>query len=211
MSIYEAFENYEETCAVFLDISKAFDKVWHEGLIYKLKCNVISGKLLAFFENYLSQQCQRVVLNGKESEWTGIKAGVPQGSVLGPLLFLIYITDLTDNISFDMHLFADDSSLFTRVNGTIETHDKLVNDLQTISQWAYQWKMIFNPDITKQAIEVIISCKTNKPNHPDLTFNIIPIARESSTKHLGVYLDTRLNFSRHQRKNSKSNERSNVA
>ena len=57
--------------------------------------------------------------------------------------------------------------------------------------------MTFNPDITKQAIEVIFSCKTNKPNHPDLTFNNIPIARESSTKHLGVYLDTRLNFSRH--------------
>ena len=67
-SIYEAFENYEETRAVFLDISKAFDKVWHEGLIYKLKCNGISGKLLTFFENYLSQRCQRVVLNGKESE-----------------------------------------------------------------------------------------------------------------------------------------------
>ena len=86
-SIYEAFENYEETHAVFLDISKAFDKVWHEGLIYKLKCNGISGKLLTFFENYLSQRCQRVVLNGKESEWTGITAGVPQGSVLGLLLF----------------------------------------------------------------------------------------------------------------------------
>ena len=111
-----------------------------------------------------------------------------------------------------MRLFADDSSLFTRVNGTIETHDKFVNDLQTISQWAYQWKMTFNPDTTKQAIEVIFSCKTNKPNHPDLTFNNIPIGRESSTKHLGVYLDTRLNFSRHiKEKNSKSNERSNVA
>ena len=176
---------------------KAFDKVWHEGLIYKLKCNGISGKLLTFFENYLSQRCQRVVLNGKESEWTGIKAGVPQGSVLGPLLFLIYINDLTDNISSDMRLFADDSSLFTRVNGTIETHDKFVNDLQTISQWAYQWKMTFKPDKTKQAIEVIFSCKTNKPNHPDLTFNNIPIARESPTKNLGVYLDTRVNFSRH--------------
>ena len=111
-----------------------------------------------------------------------------------------------------MRRFADDSSLFTRVNGTIETHDKFVNDLHTISQWAYQWKMTFNPDITKQAIEVIFSCKTNKPNHPDLIFNNIPIAKESSTKHLGVYLDTRLNFSRDiKEKNSKSNERSNVA
>ena len=84
-----------------------------------------------------------------------LKAGVPQGSVLGPLLFPIYINDLTDNILSDMRLFADDSSLFTCVNGIAQTHGKLVNDLHTISMWAYQWKMIFNPDITKQAIEVV--------------------------------------------------------
>ena len=169
-----------------MDISKAFDKVWHEGLIFNLKCNGISGKLLNFFENHLSQRCQPVVLNGNESEWTGIKASVPQVSVLGTMLFLIYINDLTENISSDMRLFADDSSHFTRVNGTIETHGKLVNDLQTISQWAYQCEIVSNLDITNQAIEVIFSCKTNKPNHPDLTFNNIPIAREPSTKHLGV-------------------------
>ena len=129
-----------------MDISKAFDKVWHEGLIFNLKCNGISGKLLICFENYLSQRCQRVVLNGNETEWTRIQAGVPQGYASGPLLFLIYINDLTENISSDMRLFADDSSLFIRVNGTIETHDKLVNHLQIISQWAYQWKMVFNLD-----------------------------------------------------------------
>ena len=63
--------------------------------------------------------------------------------------------------------------------------------------WAYQWKMIFNPDITKQAIEVIFSCKKPKPGHPELNFNGIPVAREPCTKHLGVYLDSRLNFSKH--------------
>ena len=78
--IYESFEEYDETRAVFLDISKAFDEVWHEGLLYKLECNGIS-------ENYLFNRYQRVVLNGIESNWTIINAGVPQGSVLGPLLF----------------------------------------------------------------------------------------------------------------------------
>ena len=76
-TIYDAFENYDETRAVFLDISKAFDKVWHEGVIFKLKCNGISGKLLNFFENYLLNRYQRVVLNGTESNWKSLEAGVP--------------------------------------------------------------------------------------------------------------------------------------
>ena len=196
-SIYEDFEKYNETRAIFLDISKAFDKVWHEGIIFKLKCNGVSGRLLHFFENYLSNRHQRVVLNGQESNWMDIHAGVPQGSVLGPLLFLVYINDLTDNISSEMRLFADDSSLFTVVKGVDQTHEKLVRDLEKITTWANQWKMVFNPDITKQAIEVIFSCKDKKPDHPELTFNGISIARKPFTKHLGVYLDSRLNFSKH--------------
>ena len=196
-TIYDSFENYDETRAVFLDISKAFDKVWHDGIISKLKCNGISGNLLNFFENYLLNRHQRVVLNGKESNWMSLKAGVPQGSVLGPLLFLVYINDLTDNISSEMRLFADDASLFTCVKGVTQTHDKLEKDLLTVTQWAYQWKMVFNPDITKQATEVIFSCKNKKPVHPDLSFNGVPVAREPFTKHLGVILDSRLNFSKH--------------
>ena len=196
-TIYESFETYDETRAVFLDISKAFDKVWHEGLVFKLKSNGISGNLLKFLRNYLQNRHQRVVLNGKESEWRSLNAGVPQGSVLGPLLFLVYINDLTDNIVSDMRLFADDSSLFTCVKGIDQTQEKLVKDLDTVTAWAYQWKMVFNPDITKQAIEVIFSCKNKKPDHPPLAFNGIPVSREPFTKHLGVYLDNRLNFSKH--------------
>ena len=96
-----------------------------------------------------------------------------------------------------MRLFADDSSLFTCVKGIDITHDKLINDLNTISIWAHQWKMVFNPDITKQAVEVIFSCKKQKPVHPDLSFNGIPVTREPYTNHLGVFLDSRLNFSKH--------------
>ena len=136
-------------------------------------------------------------MNGKESSWMKIRAGVPQGSVLGPLLFLVYINDLADNIESDMRLFADDSSLFTCVKDVNATHDKIVKDLQTVSTWGYQWKMVFNPDITKQAVEVIFSCKDNKPTHPELIFNGIPVSRKDNTKHLGVYLDSRLNFSKH--------------
>ena len=126
-SIYESFEKYDETRALFLDISKAFDKVWHDGRIYKLKCNGISGSLFGFFTNYLSNRKQRMVLNGIASDWRQINAGVPQGSVLEPLLFLVYIKDLTDNISSEMRLFADDSSLFTRVEVITQTWIGLAN------------------------------------------------------------------------------------
>ena len=146
-------------------------------------------------ENYIFNRHQRVTLNGSESSWRSISAGVPQGSVLGPLLFLVYINDLTENIKSQMRLFADDSSIFTPVKNVIDTHEQLVKDLETVSTWGHQWKMVFNPDITKQAVEVIFSVKKKKPNHPDLEFNGIPVACEDHTKHLGVHLDSRLNFS----------------
>ena len=76
---------------LFFDISKAFDKVWHEGLLFKLECNGVSGPLLATIRSYLSDRVQRIALNGKMSKWTSVTAGVPQGSVLGPLFFLIWV------------------------------------------------------------------------------------------------------------------------
>ena len=132
---------------------------------------------------------QRITLNGTESSWKAISAGVPQGSVLGPLLFLVYINDLTENIKSQMRLFADDSSLFTPICDVQATHKQLVKDLETVANRGHQWKMAFNPDITKQAVEVIFSVKNKKPHHPDLNFNGIPVAREDNTKHLEVHLD----------------------
>ena len=115
--IHEAFENPKslEVRAVFLDISKAFDKVWHDGLIFKLNQNGISGSLLKLFETYLLNRKQRVVLNGTYSDYSIIESGVPQGSVLGPLLFLIYINDLEINIKSNIKFFADDTMLFSIV------------------------------------------------------------------------------------------------
>ena len=99
----------------FWEISKAFDKWWHEGLLFKLKQNGISGTLLRLFENYLHNRKQRVVLNGSKADYEDIKSGVPQGSVLGPLLFLIYINDLEENIKSQISFFADDTMLFSIV------------------------------------------------------------------------------------------------
>ena len=110
-------------------MSKAFDKVWHEGLIFKLKQNGIEGKLLNLFESYLTNRKQRVVLNGMESNWGDIRAGVPQGSVLGPLLFLIYINDLEEGILSHVKFFADDTSLFSIIKDPMVSAHELQQDL----------------------------------------------------------------------------------
>ena len=197
--IHKAFENPKslEVRAVFLDISKAFDKVWHKGLLFKLKQNGVSGSLLMFFQDYLNNRKQRVVLNGSYSSYSTIESGVPQGSVLGPLLFLIYINDLEKNIKSNIKFFADDTMLFSIVNDPAISANNLNHDLDIIQRWAYQWKMEFNPDPTKQANEVLFSCKKSSPNHPQLIFNGIVVSKVNDQKHLGLILDSRLSFEKH--------------
>ena len=184
---------------VFLDISKAFDKVWHDGLIFKLKSYGVEGGLLLLIKNYLHNREQRVVLNGQTSEWRKIKAGVPQGSVLGPLLFLIFINDLPDGITSICKLFADDASLFSKVLDVNKSVNELNSDLERITQWAYQWKMQFNSDPKKQANEVIFSRKSvsHSLSHPPIKFNERDIKKCNHQKHLGVILDSSLNFNTH--------------
>ena len=146
-------------CDVSKDISKAFDKVWHQGLLYKLKQNGISGNSLEILTGFLKDRKQRVVLNGQNSLWANIEAGVPQGSILGPLLFLIYINDLPDNQSTNVKLFADDTSLFSVVHDITTSSCDLNYDLIRVREWAFQWKMRFNPELSKQAQEVIFTRK----------------------------------------------------
>ena len=136
-----------EVRVVFLDISKAFDKVWHDDLL---------------------KRKQRVVLNGQISAWREIISGVRQGSVLGTLLFLTDINDLPDGIPSLCKIVADDTSLFSKVHNINKSVNELNANLKKISQWAYQWKMQFNPDSDEQANEVVFSLKSDSPNvfHP---------------------------------------------
>ena len=197
--IHKAFENPKslEVRAVFLDISKAFDKVWHDGLLFKLKQNGVSGKLLKFFESYLQNRKQRVSLNGFNSEYSVIESGVPQGSVLGPLLFLVYINDLENNIKSNVKFFADDTMLYSIVVDPSASASDLNHDLDLISRWAFQWKMAFNPDPNKQATEVLFSCKKKPVQHPELFFNGAPVSRVSEHKHLGLIFKPTLSFAKH--------------
>ena len=115
---------------VFLDISKAFDKVWHEGFLFKLELYGIGGELINLFKDYLQARQQSVVLNGFSSSWEVIKSGVPQGSVLGPLLFLIYINDLSDGLSSTCNIFSNDTSLFSFVHDKYVPRDEFNSDLK---------------------------------------------------------------------------------
>ena len=182
-----------------MDISKAFDKVWHDGLIFKLESYGITGPLLGLINSYFANRYQCVVLNGKYSQWSPIRAGVPQRSVLGALLFLAYINDLVDNISSDAKLFADDTSLFTVVYDKNIATEELNRGLKIIAEWAYQWKMQFNPDVTKQAVHLIFSQIRDKPIHPPIYFNESEVAIKQEQKYLGMILDSSLNFQSHLR------------
>ena len=122
------------------------DKVWHEGLLYKLKSFGISWNLLNLIKHYLTDRSQRVLLNGQCSNWQPILVGVSQGSILGPLFFLTYIDDLPDGLNSNVKLFADDTAIFWVVKNKKASDRDLSNDLDMISKWVYNWKTSFNPD-----------------------------------------------------------------
>ena len=158
-TIFKAFDCNSplDVRSVYLNISKAFDRVWHDGLLCKLERCGVSGQLLHLIRSFLKDRKQRTVLNGKSSIWGDIAAGVPQGSILGPLFFLVYINDLTENLKCNVKLFADDTSLFTVVQNPNTAANDMNHDLELIKQWAHQWRMSFNPDPQKQAVEIIFS------------------------------------------------------
>ena len=185
-----------EVRGVFLDLSKAFDRVWHDGLFYKLKSNRINANLFKLIKSFLNNRCQRVVLNGQSSVWKSVTAGVPQDSVLGPLFFVIYINDLPLGLTTNVKLFADDTSLFSVVNNTIVSASRLNNDLVKIRDQPFNWKMSFNPDPTKQTKEVIFP-KNYSWYSSFLIFNNSLIKQDTTQKHLGLTSDHELTFQYH--------------
>ena len=143
-------------------------------MIFKIKSFEISGDFLERIKDFLSIRFLRVILNGQTSEWEKINAGMPQGSILRPMFILIYINDLTDGIASIVKLFAEDNHSFQLKNKN-NSASQLYNDLDKISDWAYTWKISFNPDPSKQAQEVIFSRKCTKEDHPPIYFNATPV------------------------------------
>ena len=144
----QAIDDGNRILIIFLDFAKAFDKVCHESLLSKLKAYRFSDDIVAWIRSFLSDRKQRVVIGDSISSWKSITGGVPQGSVLGPLLFVIFINDMPTVVNHLIKLFADDSKLI----GIIRNHDDiriLQNDLDALSKWAMDWRMLFHPDKCK--------------------------------------------------------------
>ena len=139
---------------IFCDISKAFDRVWHTGLLYKLRKIGIDGNLLSWVTDYLDDRKQKVFLDGFSSGWDRIDAGVPQGSVLDPFLFLIYINDIVDDLDYNIKLFADDTSMYVIVDeqNYIQAANVLSTDLSHIHYWSQTWAIKFNPNKTESVL-----------------------------------------------------------
>ena len=114
--IARAFNRSGGTRAVALDISKAFDRVWHAGLLHKLKPYGISGQIFGLISSFLNNRQLQVVLEGKSSQEYPVNAGVPQGSILGPALFLLYINDLPDDVICDIVIYADDTTRYSKAS-----------------------------------------------------------------------------------------------
>ena len=191
--IYEALNNKNIAIAVFLDLSKAFDSINHNILLKKLEHYGIRNKELSFFKSYLSDRFQYVCCNDTCSNLLPMSMGVPQGSVLGPLLFIIFINDFFNCHYLDTTLFADDSTITTSAKTAFEAIIKTNVNLTLIHKWLCCNFLLLN--INKS--QYIIFSNKNKIYHSPVKLDNISIQKATCVKVLGVEVDEKLNFSKH--------------
>ena len=168
---------------IFLDFEKAFDSVPHERLLLKARFYGITGKLHYWLRDFLSGSRQRVVVNGSSSKWSLVLSGVSQGTVLGPILFLLFINDLPSGISSSVKLFADDSVLFRHIRTPADQHI-LQHDLAHLEEWAFTWQMNFSPS---KCYKMSITLK-RQPYPFTYVLNGTPLEGVTSQKYLGVHI-----------------------
>ena len=189
LEFYEhVFANYDERIPsdiIYLDFQKAFDTVPHKRLLIKLKAHGIGDQLCSWIENWLTNRKQRVVINGEASDWLHVSSGVPQGSVLGPLLFLIYINDLDCGINAKISKFADDTKLGGKALTTGDC-EVIQQDLDNLSTWSDKWLLKFNKDKCKV---MHVGFNNRKHNYNLQSQNLIKVEVE---KDLGVLVKSDL-------------------
>ena len=190
--IAENLDTGKQTDVILLDFSKAFDKVAHMRLCYKLRHLGINGSLLEWIKCFLTDRTQRVIVNGERSSLSEVSSGVPQGSVLGPLLFLCYINDITSGVSSSIKLYADDVLIYRIIN-TEDDCEILQRDLDSLQSWAYKWNMSFNP-VKCELIKI-----TNRQSRIFFPYTIqnTLIREVTQAKYLGVTFNSKLTWSDH--------------
>ena len=197
--IYRSLDKTGEGRAVALDISKAFDRVWHDGLLRKIRSYGITGRIHNVIKSFLSKRKIQVVLDGRTSKQYDINAGVPQGSILGPLLFLIFINDLPDKIVSEMGIFADDTTLYNRHEGKTNEHiskemaETLEDDLQSVVEWGQKWMVTFNAAKTK----LVSFNNYKKPSLPPIAMAKNTLPESTSFKLLGLTFTGNMNWNRY--------------
>ena len=177
---------------MFLDISKAFDRVLHKGILFKLRQLGVNESLINLFSSYLKNRSQIVRVNGVNSDVGYTNCGVPQGSVLGPLLFLVYIFDISDNICSNISLFADDTILFDSCKCPTLLHTTISKDLVKLEHWAKLWFINFNPDKSK-----VMTISSKPSSHPPFRFVNAFLTEVESHKHLGLFFHRSLSWHCH--------------
>ena len=191
----DCLENQGQIDAILLDFSKAFDKVHHGNLLLKLKHYGIHGSLFCWIKDFLSDRSQRVVLEGLESSPKPVLSGVPQGTVLGPLLFLVYINDMCEQLSpgTTLRLFADDSLLY-RIIRSLPDAAALQKDLEILQNWGIDWKMAFHPQKCQ-----VLNISNKKKIIINFNYNIhgIQLEKVPVAKYLGINIDSHLSWNNH--------------
>ena len=182
-----------QTDVIYADFIKAFDSVNHRFLLHKLKLFGFSGNLLQWFQSYLTCRLQRVVSNGVHSEWSNVSSGVPQGSILGPILFLISINDLPSVLKYSNYLLYADDAKFYKTVYDLHVCLKLQLDLNSIALWCQSWKLSLN--MSKCCITSFTL--NNLQISFDYTLNCTKFLRVTIIKDLGIFLTSNLNFNVH--------------
>ena len=177
-----------------LDLAKAFDSVPHKRLLLKLQSYGISGKYLSWIGSFLLGRCQRVMEAGTGSDWAPVLSGVPQGSVLGPVLFICYINDMPDTVLSFIYMYADDTKIGRPVV-TAEGSKKLQADLHCIQQWSEKWHLKFNS--TKCKV-IHFGHNNSKATYTMMNDKVdVPLEHSIEEKDLGVWTDNKLKFAGH--------------
>jgi hypothetical protein len=181
------------TDVIFLELAKAFDSVPHERLILKLRSYGIEGSLLSWFRHFITGRKQGVVIRGTFSEWSPVSSGTPQGTILGQILFLIYIHDITDCILSKVKLYADDTKSYREIKDPVLNTHILQNDLNSLDEWAHTWQLKFNVE----------KCETMRLTHSNdtlkssYTLGTSILKDTESFKDLGVTVSPDLTWSKH--------------